>query len=56
VGNTALNELWKQGFPNYDAHGVAEAFGARFQPPPASQFRALPSGLMGPILLIPSSE
>jgi hypothetical protein len=56
VANTALNYLSKQGFPNYDARGVADTFGSRFNVPAASQYRPLPSGLLGPITLIPSAQ
>jgi hypothetical protein len=56
VANTALNYLSEHGFPNYDYRGVTETFGPRFQAPPASQYRPIASGLVGPVTLIPSAQ
>jgi hypothetical protein len=56
VANTALNFLSSREFPNYDARGVADAYGTRFSAPAGSQFRAIPSGLLGPITLVPSTQ
>jgi hypothetical protein len=52
VGNTAVNYLAANGFPNYDYRGVTEKYGQRFQPALAAQFHPLPSGLCGGVRLL----
>jgi hypothetical protein len=51
VANTAVNAIAARGFPNYDARAIIAKFGNRFPVPQASDFQALPSGLLGPIQL-----
>ncbi len=55
VANTAVNILAANGFPNYDYRALVETFGNRFTPARQSQFQPLPSGLLGPVQLIPYS-
>lgn len=51
VGNTAVNAISANGFPNYNAAAVGREFGVRFNPPPLREFHPIPSGLLGPIEL-----
>ena len=52
VANTAMNDLVKAGFPNYDNTAVRAAFGNRFDPQGRQLYSQLvPAGLAGPIKL-----
>jgi hypothetical protein len=55
VGNTAVNYLSSHGWPNYDYSALLAKYGNRFSPAHASDYKPLPSGLLGPIKLVASS-
>ncbi len=53
VANLAVNYMAGIKLPNYDYEGLVRKYGNRFQPQDLDQIRPLPSGLLGPITLIP---
>jgi hypothetical protein len=52
VANTAMNYMASIKLPNYDYAGVTKKFGNRFQPQQLDLVKPLPSGILGPILLV----
>jgi len=40
--------------PNYDYPALVKAYGSRFAPAAAAQYKPMPSGLLGPITLVTS--
>jgi hypothetical protein len=51
VGNLALNEMAGQALPNYKL--LNGRYGERFQAQDMDQVQALPSGITGPVRLVP---
>jgi len=52
VANLAVNYMASIKLPNYDYEGVTRQFGNRFQPQNLNMIQPLPSGLLGPVLLV----
>lgn len=52
AANLAVNHMVAHGYPNYNLQGVRKQFGNRFDPQDLNQLQPLPSGLLGPILLV----
>ncbi len=53
VANLAVNYMAGIKLPNYDYEGLVRKYGNRFQPQDLNLIRPLPSGLLGPVTLIP---
>jgi hypothetical protein len=56
VANLAVNYMAGIKLPNYDYEGLVRKYGNRFQPQDLNLIRPLPSGLLGPVTLIPSAN
>lgn len=56
AANLAVNYMVAHGYPNYNLQGVRKQFGNRFDPQDLNQLRPLPSGLLGPIQLVPRAR
>ena len=55
VANLAVNYMASIKLPNYDYEGVTRQFGNRFQPQNLNLIQPLPSGLLGPVSLVPTA-
>jgi hypothetical protein len=55
VANLAVNYMASIKLPNYDYDGVTRQFGNRFQPQNLNLVQPLPSGLLGPVKLVPAA-
>ncbi len=53
VANLAVNYMASIKLPNYNYDGVTRQFGNRFQPQNLNAIQPLPSGLLGPVRLVP---
>ena len=53
AANLAINYMAGIKFPNYNYEGLVRKYGNRFQPQDLNLIRPLPSGLLGPVTLIP---
>jgi hypothetical protein len=56
VANLAINYMSGIKFPNYDYAGLVRKYGNRFQPQNLDLIEPLPSGLLGPVTLIPIAK
>ncbi len=54
VANLAVNYMSGIKLPNYDYEGLVRKYGNRFQPQNLDEIEPLPSGLLGPVRLVPT--